>query len=68
MEDTNKSYERIIVKDKAGKATIEWDRPFLGDLTLKTEGGRTVIEKTGWLGGVTTYVPSEDESVKAERY
>jgi hypothetical protein len=34
---------------------------------MKNEGGRTIIEKTGWLGKTETYIPSEAESVEAER-
>jgi hypothetical protein len=61
-----RSYDRVVVKDQDGNPTVEWDRPVFGDLVVKTEGGRTIIERTGWFGGTTTYVPSEGESVKAE--
>ena len=63
---TDKSYDRIIVKDQNGKSKVTWERPTFGDLTMRNEGGRPIIEKTGWLGRTTTYMPSETESVEAE--
>jgi hypothetical protein len=61
-----KSYDRIVVTDQNGKSIVSWERPLLGDLKMRTEGGKTIIEKTGWLGRTNTYIPSESESVKAE--
>jgi hypothetical protein len=68
MTDTNttKSYERIVIKDNDGNAKVEWERPMFGDLTMKTEGGKTVIEKSGLFGSTTTYMPSDAESVEAK--
>jgi hypothetical protein len=70
MTDTNtdKSYERITVKDQNGKSKVEWERPIFGDLVMKTEGGKTIIEKTGLFGSTTTYMPSDAESVEAENW
>ena len=63
---SSKSYDRIVVKDQDGNSKVSWERPFLGNLTMKTEGSRMVIEKTGWFGKTTTYMPSESDSVEAE--
>lgn len=65
MAQPEKSYERITVK-REGRTVSEWERPLFGDLTLKHEGGRTIIEKTGIFGGKTTYMPSSEEAIEAE--
>jgi hypothetical protein len=64
---TGKTYERILVKAADGNTTV-WERPFLGNLVMKTEGGKTVIEKTGLWGSTITYMPSDQESVEAESW
>jgi hypothetical protein len=65
---SEKSYERITVKDQDGNSKVTWERPIFGDLVVKNEGGRTIIEKTGVLGVTKTYMPSESESVEAENW
>jgi hypothetical protein len=65
---SEKSYDRIIIKDQSGKTKMSLERSFGSDLTLKTENGRTVIEKTGFWGKTETYMPSDAESVEAERW
>lgn len=64
--NTDKRYERIVVKNNDGKAKVEWERHIFGDLIMKTEGGKTIIEKTGLFGSTTTYMPSDTESVEAK--
>lgn len=64
---SQESYERIDVKDRDGNSKLRLERPLFGDLTMTHEGGRTVIHKTVWLSGTTTYVTSPDESIKAEK-
>lgn len=61
-----RSYDRIVIKDQAGNSKVTLERSLLGDLTMKTEGGRTIIEKTGWFGRTTTYMPSDVDFVEAE--
>lgn len=64
---STESYERIDIKDRDGKSKLKLERPLFGDLTMSHEGGRTVIQKTVWLSGTTTYVTAPDESIKAEK-
>jgi hypothetical protein len=64
-DPTSKSFERIVIKDKSGKH-IELDKPMFGDLTMKTEGGRAVIERTGLWGGTETFLPSAEDSIEAK--
>lgn len=64
----SQSYERILIRNARQGSTVELARPFFGDLLMKSEGGRTVIEQIGPFGGVKIYVPSMDESIEAERY
>lgn len=63
---TGKNYERISITGKDGKEKAELVKPAFGELTMRNEGGRTVIEKTGLWGRTTTYVPSTEESIEAE--
>ncbi|MBW4579276.1 MAG: hypothetical protein KME42_06855 [Tildeniella nuda ZEHNDER 1965/U140] len=64
---TDESYERIVIQDREGNSTLKLERPLFGDLTMTHEGGKTVIHKTAWLSGTTTYVPAPDASIKAEK-
>lgn len=56
---SGKSYERITVKDQDGNSKVTWERPVFGDLIVKNEGGRTIIEKTGMLGVTNLYAIRE---------
>lgn len=60
------SYDRIVIKDQSGNSKVTFERPLFGELTMKNDGGKTVIQKVGWLGNTKTYVPSDTESVEAE--
>lgn len=58
--------ERIVVRDQHGNLKVTWERPVLGDLTMKNESGRTILEKTGLFGGKTIYLVSDRDSVEAD--
>ena len=58
--------ERIVVRDQNGNLKVTWERPILGDLTMKNESGRTILEKTGLFGGKTIYLVSDRDSVEAD--
>jgi len=59
------SYEKIIIKDRFGKSEIALIRPWLGDLKMWREGGRTIIEIISFWGNKKTYMPSLGESIEA---
>lgn len=61
-------FDQITVRDKDGNTTKNLEKPWLGDLTMRQEGGRSVIETTDWWGNTKTYVPSQEESIEATRY
>lgn len=66
---TEKSYARIVIKDQSGNPKVSLEKPLFGDLTMKMEGGKTIIEQTSGLWGNTkTYMPADGESVEAENY
>lgn len=64
----DKSYERIVIKDSSGDSKLTLERPVFGDLIMKTDGSRTIVQKTGLFGNTTTYLLSDTDSVEAESW
>ena len=58
---------RVVVKDEHGREVVNWTASLFSDITLKTEGGKTIIEKKGLLGA-RTYIPAMNESVEARNW
>lgn len=57
----SKRYEcdRITIIEKSSGMTYEFQRSFLGGLSIEHDGVRTVVERTGFLGNeiFVTYEP-----------